>query len=87
MAKLPWGEGGLVQNLSLFGILLIFVALSASQYNGSSEVSAGDLNFPTVEDLVNYTSEFQPLVAKLPPALVEERLQDLDTESSKYYYA
>ena len=65
----------------------IFVAaMSASQFNGSSQVDASDLNFPTAEDLVNYTSEFQPLVAQLPPALIEERLQDMDTGSSEYWW-
>ena len=41
----------------------------------------GDLNFPTPADLVNYTSDFQPLVAKIPPERVFEQLAKQDLNS------
>lgn len=65
----------LIWHLHNMHVCMIFfiIALSASQYNGSSQVEAEDLQFPKSDDLVNYTSQFQPLVAKLPPAVIEER--------------
>lgn len=49
--------------------------MSASQYNVSSQVGLEVLKFPVQEDLVNFTSEIQPLVAKIPPEVIQERLQ------------
>ena len=50
-------------------------------YNGTSQVSAGDLQFPMPEDLVNYTSQFKPVVATIPPQLIAERSQLQDASS------
>lgn len=68
----------------IFIIAYLFVAISSSQFNGSSPVDMGVLIFPTAEDLVNYTLEIQPLLAMLPPGLIEERLRDTSMDSSKF---
>ncbi len=49
--------------------------MSASMYNSSSEVNPADLKFPTPEDVVNYTTRIQPLVAKIPLGVIQERLE------------
>ena len=49
--------------------------MSASQYNESSLVNLEVLNFPVEEDLENYTSRINPLVAKIPPEVILERLE------------
>lgn len=68
---------------TLLVLTIKIIAMSASQFNGSSQVDIEFLNFPTVEDLVNYTQKIQPLVAKLPPGLIEEMLQDTGMDASK----
>ena len=57
------------------------LAMSASMYNGSSLVSVEDLQFPIPDDLVNYTSPIKPVVAMIPPRLIEERSQLQNTSS------
>ena len=52
--------------------------MSASQYNETIQVNPLDLRFPVAEDLVNYTTEIQPLVAKIPLEVIQERLQIQD---------
>ena len=58
--------------------------MSAVQFNQSSLVDAGLLNFPTPEDLVNYTVNIKPIAAILPPAIIEERIQDSGGNSKTF---
>ncbi len=60
----------------------MIIALSASMYNSSSQVSVEDLQFPKPEDLVNYTTQLKPIVAVIPPRLLEERSRLQDASSS-----
>ena len=57
--------------------------MSAGQYNDPSQVNSTDLIFPTAEDMVNFTVDFNPLVADIPLQVIEERIQKLDENSSK----
>lgn len=58
--------------------------MSARQYNESSQVGSEVLQFPVVEDLVNYTSKIKPLLARIPPEVIRERLQSQNRDTSKY---
>lgn len=60
--------------------------MSASMYNGSSQVTSEDLMFPMQEDLVNYTSLIKPVVAMIPSRLIEERSQLQNTSSGMCTY-
>lgn len=60
----------------LYACVCVLVAvMSASQLNESSLVGLEVINFPVEEDLVNYTSRINPLVAKIPPEVIRERLE------------
>lgn len=60
--------------------------MSARMYNGSSQVSVEDLQFPKTEDLINYTAKVKPVVAMIPPRLIEERSQLQDASSTGSHY-
>ena len=49
--------------------------MSARRYNESSQVGEQLIQFPLEEDLENYTSRINPLVAKIPPQIIQERLE------------
>lgn len=57
--------------------------MSARQFNESSQVGFEVLQFPMVEDLVNYTSKINPLLAMIPPEVIQERLQNQNSDTSK----
>lgn len=57
--------------------------MSARQFNESSQVGFEVLQFLMVEDLVNYTSKINPLLAMIPPEVIQERLQNQNSDTSK----
>ncbi len=64
---------------------LLFTVVSASLYNNSTILTPENFTFPKIEDLVNYTSQpnINPIVAKIPPGIVAERLRQQTSDPCK----
>lgn len=64
-------------------LICLTVAISASNFNQSMEVTESDLKFPVGEDVANFSSSVIPVVSRVPSDYVNSILGTGNESTSK----